>query len=160
MKVNIGKPPSTKSKKPQKINVKIDKWDTWNADWTIANIAHPMLIQLKETKHGAPYVDDDDVPDHLRSTAAEPKETEDHIDSNHFARWDYVLDEMIWAMYEIANHLPGEDVFFDHSEVNENSCITDQVRQIKIDRDKLNAYYARLNKATCLFGKYFMNLWD
>ena len=160
MKVKITKPPSSKSKTPQKIEVKVEKWDTWNMDWTIATIAHPMLIQLKETKHGAPMVDDDDVPDHLKSTAAEPKKLEHDIDSNHFARWDYVLDEMIWAMYEIANYLPGEDAFFDHYEVNENSCITEQVRQIKMDRDKLDTYRARLTNATSLFGKYFMNLWD
>ena len=46
----------------QKINVRIDKHDTWSMDHTLAHIILPMLKQLKETKHGAPNVDDEDVP--------------------------------------------------------------------------------------------------
>jgi glutamate-1-semialdehyde aminotransferase len=54
-----------------------------------------MLKQLKENKHGAPFTDDEDVPEHLRSTTAEPKENEWDTDSNHFLRWDWIMDEMI-----------------------------------------------------------------
>ena len=47
------------------INVRIDDFDTWSMDHTLAPIILPMLIQLKETKHGSPKVDDADVP-HLQ----------------------------------------------------------------------------------------------
>jgi hypothetical protein len=61
---------------PQINYVKIDRWDTWSMDSTLAQIVLPMLRQLQDTKHGAPFVDDDDVPEHLRSTAAPAKENE------------------------------------------------------------------------------------
>ena len=90
--------------------VKIDPWDTWSMDHTLAKMVLPMLKQLKETKHGSPYVDLEDVPEHLRSTT-----TEDHDDQLCFdfyhenqdekseawdllhKRWDWVMDEMIFA---------------------------------------------------------------
>src|SRR6056300_1762589 len=46
--------------------IRIDPWDTWSMDHTLAPIILPMLKQLKETKHGAPYVDPKDVPIELR----------------------------------------------------------------------------------------------
>jgi len=77
--------------------VKIDRYDTWSMDHTLCHIVLPMLKQLQATKHGSPLVDDEDVPDHLKSTAAPPKENEWDTDGNHFLRWDWVLDEMIFA---------------------------------------------------------------
>ena len=47
--------------------VKIDHYDTWSMDYTLSKIVLPMLKQLKETKHGSPNTDDEDVPEHLRS---------------------------------------------------------------------------------------------
>ena len=67
-----------------KINyVKIDRWDTWSMDHTLAEIVLPMLKQLKKDKHGAPLVDDEDVPEELKSTSAQPRENE----------WDTMSDE-------------------------------------------------------------------
>jgi acetylornithine/succinyldiaminopimelate/putrescine aminotransferase len=43
-----------------------------------------MLKQLQETKHGAPLVDDEDVPEHLRSTTAPPRENEWDVDGNQY----------------------------------------------------------------------------
>ena len=81
-----------------KINyIKIDKYDVWSMDHTLSDIILPMLKKLQETKHGAPLVDDEDVPEKLKSTSAPPKECEWDIDANHFARWDWVMAEMIWA---------------------------------------------------------------
>ena len=48
------------SKKKRKIKVRIDSYDTWNADSTLSIIIAPMLRQLKEHKCGAPFVDDED----------------------------------------------------------------------------------------------------
>ena len=55
----------------QKIRVRIDKYDTWSMDHTLAPIIIPMLKQLKETKHGSPWTDDEDVPEELRSRSEE-----------------------------------------------------------------------------------------
>lgn len=144
---------------PRQEDVFLDKWDSWSADHTIALIVAPLLQQLKLTKHGSGGVDDEDVPEELRSTSAPPKENEWDIDDNFHKRWDWVLDEMIWAMTEHADGT-GDDKFFDHSEVNEEADLSDQIAQIKCDREGLEAYEARKQRGFELFGKYFQNLWD
>ena len=122
---------------PRVAYVKIDKWDTWNMDGTLAQIIVPMLKQLKATTHGAPYVDDADVPEELRSTSAPPKKSKWDVDDNHFKRWEYVLDEMIFAFeqsidgYEIKYREPGYAAFVD-----------------------------RIKNGHRLFGKYYISLWD
>jgi len=157
MKVFIGPYPDAGT--PRQEDVFLDKWDSWNADHTIALIAAPLLQQLKLTKQGSGMVDDEDVPEELRSTSAPPKENEWDIDANLHKRWDWVLDEMIWAMKEHADGT-GDDKFFDHSEVNEEVDLSEQWSQIKCDREGLEAYNARKQRGFELFGKYFQNLWD
>jgi hypothetical protein len=130
MKVHIG--PYPKGERARKINIRIDKYDTWSMDSTLALIIHPMLVQLKQTKHGSPWIDDEDVPEELRSTSAPPKENEWDTDDNHHARWDWVLDEMIWAF---ETHLDDESQF--KSEL-----------------------FGRKRNRFGLFGKYYQALWD
>jgi hypothetical protein len=60
----------------RRVKVRIDSYDTWSMDHTLAHIILPMLKQLQASKHGAPNVNDRDVPAELRSTAAPPKENE------------------------------------------------------------------------------------
>ena len=42
---------------PRITYVKIDEWDTWSMDSTLADIILPMLKQLRASKHGSGYVD-------------------------------------------------------------------------------------------------------
>lgn len=148
------------NRRSRNIKIKLHPYDSWNADVTIAMIAAPLLKQLKETKHGSPFVDDSDVPEHLRSTAAPPKENEYDIDENHHARWDWVLGEMIWAMEELANGKPGEDKFYDHTESNKERDLAKSISKLKVDDIGLEQYHKRLQKGCELFGKYFQGLWD
>ena len=157
MKVNIGQYP--KGDTERKISVRIDKWDTWGADHTMALVIAPLLQQLKKDKYGSALVDDADVPEHLRSTAAPPKEFDWDIDNNWNLRWDYVLNEMIFAMQEIASNNEGEHQFYDHSEVDESKDIMDQINSIKVDYDGLKVHEDRVQKGCELFGKYFQGLW-
>jgi hypothetical protein len=157
MKVNIGPYPDDDT--PRQVEITIDPYDSWNMDHTLALLIVPMLKQLKVTKHGAPLIADEYVPEHLRSTAAPLKENEWYTDNNHFKRWDYVLDEMIWAMEQIVSD-NGEDQFFDHSEVNEEVDIFEQLAQIKCDYPALEAHRMRVANGTKLFGIFFQNLWD
>jgi len=158
MKINIGRYP--KGDKQRKISIKIDPWDTWSADHTLALIITPLLLQMKEQKQGAPNIDDDDVPENLRSTAVAPKEFDWDTDDNWHLRWDYVLDEMIFAMQEIASDKEGENSFYDHSQVDEYAEINDQISAIKVDWEALLAHQDRVQKGCELFGKYFQALWD
>ena len=162
----------------RKINyVKIDKWDTWSMDHTLSYIILPMLKQLRDTKHGAPHVDDKDVPDELKSTSAPPKENEYDTDDNHFKRWDYVLDEMIFAFehkvddsWEEAyregdidikwvpvdkdgNEVPkGEHKFYQMADGPKNT--------FKCDYNGMEIVHNRMKNGFRLFGKYYQGLWD
>jgi hypothetical protein len=147
--------------------VKIDRYDTWSMDHTLAYIIHPMLVQLKETKHGAPFTEDEDVPEELRSTNAEPKENEWDTDSLHFKRWDWILDEIIWA-FEQKLKDDDESEFFDHSayeggKVGTNEWLDDLTggrSKVEVDWEGLKAHQARKSNGFRLLGKYYENLWD
>lgn len=156
MNVLIG--PYTDDNTARQIDIRIDPFDTWSMDHTLALIIVPMLKQLKATKHGAPLTDDEDVPEHLRSTAAPPKENNWDVDANHFKRWDWIIDEMIWAMEQVIKDDDGQ--FYDCSEVDEEADVNTQVHQMKIDREGLKQYHERIQNGCRLFGKYFQALWD
>lgn len=147
------------SKRKRNIKIKIHNYDTWSMDHTLAYIIVPMLKQLNETKHGAPFVDDEDVPEELRSTSAPPKENDWDTDENHFKRWDWVMEEMIWA-FEIHNDDDAESKFFDHSEVDRKDPLDILFTKVEIDREGLDAFQNRKQNAFRLFGKYYQALWD
>jgi hypothetical protein len=153
--------------------VKIDYWDTWSMDHTLGLIALPMLKQLQTKKHGAPFVDDEDVPEELKSTSAPAKENEWDTDDNHFKRWDWVMDEMIFAFEHHLNkdweeaYRSGE---FDHKTV---ACEWDENGKAKMfkleegpnhtykcDYDGMKIVEDRIRNGFKLFGKYYQNLWD
>lgn len=157
--------------------VKIDRWDTWSMDHTLASIVLPMLRQLKATKHGAPNVDDEDVPEYLRSHMAQPKEYEWDTDSLHFQRWDWVLDEMIYAFEKknqddwAAEFHSGEiDMLWipvdkDGNEVPKGDHKYYEMKRgpkdtHKVDMDGMKAVQDRMSNGFRLFGKYYEALWD
>lgn len=129
-----------------KINyVKIDKWDTWGMDTTLAPIILPMLKQLKATKHGSPLVDDADVPEELRYMKGKSKKAQAHNENLIHERWDWVMNEMIWAFEQLAN----EEGVWGIIDVDSEGW-----------RKRLVAHEARVDRGTALFGKYFRALWD
>jgi hypothetical protein len=150
------------SKKQRQIYVRIDKFDSWSADHTLALIAVPLLKQLQASKHGAPFVDDEDVPEGLglRSTEAKPKENEWDTDDNHFRRWDWVLSEIIWALEQKTSDTV-EDQFY--TRVNpdlKSDNIEEMMGNTVIDWTAMNAWQERKSRGYKLFGKYYENLWD
>lgn len=148
MKVYIG---PYKSNGRTKTKIKIHKYDTWNMDGTLAIIIYPMLKQLKASQHGAPIVDDCDVPDELKSTAADPKEIDYDTDSNHFKRWDYVLGEMIWAFSQLQPDCDWGAAYFTDAKHPLESAL---------DLNGYDAHSKRIKNGLTLFGKYYQNLWD
>lgn len=151
----------------RKIKIKLRREDTWCMDNTLAHIIVPMLKQLKVTKQGAPFVDDADVPKHLRSTAAEPKVNEWDTDSNHFKRWDWVLDEMIHAFeceldddWENQFHSGEIDFLFEKKEGGFNAMVRGPKHTHKYDRKAAKKAWARRNNGRKLFAKYYHNLWN
>ena len=140
----------------RKIKIKIDRYDIWGTDYHLALIILPMLQELRSRHHGAPFIDDEDVPEHLRSTAAPAKENDYDVDDNHFKRYEWLLDELIWTFTELCKE-DGDSQFYDHSECD--GSLSDY-EKIKIDYDGLKAYNARISNGTTLFGKYLRALSD
>ena len=157
--------------------VKIDNYDTWSMDSTLTPIILPMLKQLKETKHGAPNTDDEDVPPNLRSTtksAQRAKKESWDTDGNHFARWDWIMDEMIWAFEQLADDSWEEQYFSGKSDIvwvpskeldAKGNPLTYEMKKgpkdtRKYDKKGYAKHSARIDNGLRLFGKYFRALWD
>jgi len=158
------------SKRKRKVKVRIDYYDTWSADHTLAQIIVPVLKDLKAKKHGSPFVDNEDVPEHLRSTAARPLTSEEEEngtpDELFHARWEWVMDEMIWAFEQHATD-DWEDQYYssgnDDMRVdasNDNQRVLDSCRSFKVDVDGRNAHLSRMANGRRLFAKYYQSLWD
>lgn len=166
------------AKRQRKDKIVIEPHDTWSMDNTLAPIILPMLEQLKETKHGAPWVDPEDTPEHLRPTDEEIKKYHEcgDIDSKHFDRWDSVLDQMIFSFRALTtdwesqffsgtpdltstpvdkdlNPVSKEDAEYFLTDVGKNSTF-------KFDKEGYTLYAERIDKGLKLFGKYYRNLWD
>ena len=135
MKIDIPHPDEIDSVGTQ---IVIHSWDTWSMDHTLSYIIVPMLIQLKETKHGAPAVEFKDVPEELHPPEGQTSKLYTHgeTDDNYFKRWDWVLDEMIWA--------------FTYKRDNFNTLM---------DKDPKSSQ-ERMTNGFRLFGKYYESLWD
>ena len=138
MKVRIG--PYRKNRAER---IEIEPFDTWSMDYTLAMIVLPMLQQLQKTKHGSPSVDDEDAPEELRSTSAPAKENEWDTDDNWHKRWDWVLDEMIYAF---DSKVTKEEVYMRFD--------------IATERDAMQKEQERISNGFKLFGKYYEGLWD
>ena len=105
----------------REIQVRIHDYDTYSMDHTLSLIIVPMLKQLKATTHGAPNIALEDVPEEL------------HGDEEFFERWDWVLDEMIYAF---------------------------EMESDEIQREINESMRKRTDKGFYLFGKYYRDLWD
>ena len=159
MEIKIG--PYPKKDKARKVKIKIHKYDTWNANHTLALVIVPVLKNLRGFKYGSPLIDDEDVPENIRSTNADPKENEWDIDSNHHKRWLWVLDEMIWAFeqhakpdWELEFYSGDVDMKFENKQLIEGPNHT-----FEVDREGLNKHRERMANGRRLFAKYYDCLW-
>ena len=116
----------------RKISVTIDNYDVWSMDHTLAHIIVPMLEKLYESKHGAPFVPNEDVPAHLHIEDDRKYWENGETDDKFFERWDWVMDEMIFAF--------RTKLEYDH--------------EINAEEQK------RMTNGFRLFGKYYEALWD
>lgn len=148
----------------RKVKVKYDNYDTWNLDHTLALIILPGLKQLKATNHGYAGVSNEDLPTACLKDASGEE------------RWEWVMDEMIWAFNEIANDYPGGEAF--HSgkldlvwtkvDVHGNEDPEGEFNRMDngpnhtfhIDFEGRKKYDERIQRGLSLFGKYYRSLWD
>jgi len=157
--------------------VKIDRWDTWSMDSTLTPIILPMLRQLQSTKQGSPHVADEDVPEHLRSTAAPSKENEWDTDDLWHDRWTWALNQMIWSFeqldsdWEAQFHSGEHDYYYEKTGETSFNSITNKMENIsemkygpnhtaKFDLEGYQAHSEKIDIGLRLFGKYFRSLWS
>jgi hypothetical protein len=135
------------SKKKRKVSIRIDKYDVWSMDGTLAMIIVPMLKQLKQQKHGSPLVDDVDVPETIRSTADPEYKADAPWNSDKFIhdRWDYVMEQMIWSFEQC---------------LSENDPMMLYYGDGKADAEGYKQHQVRIQNGLQLFGKYYQGLWD
>lgn len=154
----------------RKEKVRIDYYDSWGADHTIALIAHPLLVQLRESKHGTPATEAVDLPEGFDTS------DDKHYNGTYSQRaWDYILGEIIWALHEVANEYPGkEEYHFNSDQLKMESVpLENGLSEIKmnyqkdpskppyyVDRKGEEEYEKRIDNGLRLLGKYFRNLWD
>lgn len=129
-------------KRTRKIEVRIDPYDTWSMDTTLAHVILPMLKQLRATQHGYAQVDMEDLPEKLRVIdnggdcdqlpLFEYQECNPEFINIGEDQWNWILDEMIYAF----SILDDDDKVWIHED------------------DK------RVNNGLRLFGKYYRALWD
>lgn len=156
-----------------KINyVKIDRWDTWSMDHTLAYIILPMLKQLKEASHSAPRVDDVDVPQELHSYV-EPSMDAYSVDGKYFERWDWVLGEMIFAFEHKLDGSWQDQFSSGQMDTYTRACEWDEdgkpilyemvngpKHTYECDYEGIEKVQKRISNGFRLFGKYYEGLWD
>lgn len=161
-------------RRQRKIKVRIDDYDVWSADHTLALIIVPILKKLKEEKHGTPYTDREDGPEDAKYNDDTDPDREPAGYSKE--RWEYILDEMIWAFEQILDedegaknyYVPYEDVeevsraYWKDQNGEKNYLITleEALERGRFDSDLYKKYMDRQRRGFILFGKYFRSLWD
>lgn len=161
----------------RKIKVHIDNYDVWSADHTLAMIIHPVLVKLKEQKHGSPQVDDKDVPEDLQYLQA-PKTEDEHwsVNDDCHKKWEWVLDEMIWTFGQ--HGLEDDSDQFHHNSDQLQMVFKDApdmkgCEELKFNYQKdpskpkywrddegLKKHAERKANGRRLFAKYYEALWD
>ena len=167
--------------------VKIDHYDTWSMDSTLAPIILPMLKQLRDTKHGSPQVDPDDLPEYMRTTTTEDWDSQSVFDFYNekqsdgydidgydvHKKWEWVLNEMIFAFEHLVDDEWENEFSSGEHDLIHVPCEWDENGKPKLytmehgpnhtykcDYDGLFKVHERMGNGFRLFGKYFRHLWD
>lgn len=161
----------------RKVKVHVDYYDVWGADHTLGLIIAPTLKKLREVQHGYPHVEDDDVPEEIRDKREDAERLDGSVDKDWEARWNWVLDEMIWAFEQYADPYEGENQFFHNPEqldmvftpLEDNPKLSSLSFNHQKDPSKpaywrddegLKKHHERKKNGLRLFAKYYDCLWD
>ena len=146
---------------PQIDYVKIDKYDTWNMDSTLAKIILPMLVQLKSTKHG--------IPGEFATTGGENwssqahfdfYETNDELFKKAAGEWDAVLDKMIFAFEYILDESWQDACCTGEFDTTKDIGQEGWAGTYKCDYTAMNKVQEQIQEGLELFGKHYVHLWD
>lgn len=177
MKVKLG---NYKKDSSRKINVEIERFDTYSLDHSLAHIILPALLQLKHTKMGVPAEFGDVI-----GADYDIQESFDFVKEDHnwafdekCKQWELVLDKMIWSFQQIL--LDDWEQQYHHGQ-SEYDWVTSDQKYINpvtgkvedtfqmvdknpeehwTDFEGMRMHEARIQEGLELFGKYYRHLWD
>jgi len=154
--------------------VKVDYFDIWNCDLTLAPIILAVLKKYRSSENkGAPFVDNEDVPEELYPPVdSKPFEADD----NWHKRWDYVVNEVIWAFEQLVDdswedqyHTGELDFVTTPVSIDGEECEEEDAQFYRLDKgpkdthefdsDGYNAHSCRIANGLQLFGKYYRGFW-
>ena len=177
MKVNLG---TYKKDGGRRIDVQIDRFDTFSLDHTLAYIILPALIQLKNTKMGVPaeFADVLGADYDMQDSFDFYKDSHNDAFDERCKRWEETLDKMIWSFQQIVfddyeqqyHHGKAEYdwVKTDQQFTNPvNNKVEDTFQMIDknptehwTDYEGMRVHEERIQEGLELFGKYYRHLWD
>ena len=140
MKINIGP-----YRKNRAFHIRIDDYDVWNLDDTLAHIIHPALIRLRETKQGYPELWEDGMEPKFSNQLAFDFVDFDEQDKYLEKKWNNVMSTMIRAFGLII-----------HREAHEDAANKSDKGYLKY----MLEYYKAVDKGLTLFARHYHALWD
>lgn len=178
MKAKLSKYP--KGPSPRKVDIQIDRFDTYGLDHTLAHIIYPSLIQLRDTKQGVPnefaMVGGEDYSD--QTSFDFYKDEDGSLFDQRCKAWDEVLNKMIWSFEQILkdeydNKYHHGRPKFDWVKSGQQmfNPMTNKMEDTfqMVDKNPDEHWYDhvghrlhedRIQEGIDLFAKYFRNLWD
>jgi hypothetical protein len=178
MKASIGK--YTKHGDRRRVNIQIDKFDTWSLDHTLAHIILPALLQLKASKMGVPseFADVGGASYDSQESFEFYQETHDEAFDIACKRWEEIIDKMIWSFQQLVmddyetqyshgtaeyDWVPSNTPFIDpHTGKPEDTyrMVDKNPQEHWVDYEGLRMHEERIQEGLELFGKYYRHLWD
>ena len=137
--------------------VKIDAYDTWSLDRTLAPIIAAGLIKLKEEKHGVPMAFIYDTEGNENATVEEGE-----------VAWDEALDSMIWSFTEYTRDWEDDYMSGEIDMQVEKNPEYDDVRRMvygpahtfEYDIEGAKKHREKIQYGIDLFAKHFESLWS
>jgi hypothetical protein len=158
-------------KRKRTMKIKIDKYDTWSMDSTLALIILPMLVQLKLTKHGSAHMPEFDQTSNSAQHCFDfYADGDDEAYAAGHASWNAALDEMIWTFEQLQPDCDWEAQYCSVPAIldlddypEDEGKLTIPVRwktEGKYDWDGMKAHGERIAEGLKLFSSHFQSLWD
>lgn len=177
MKVKLGK---YNKSSDRRVDIEIEKFDTYSLDHTLALIILPALLQLKATKMGVPSEFADELGADYNHQQSFDFAKEDHnwAFDEKVKQWDVILDKMIWSFQQIVfddweqQYYHGKTEYdwvkTDQKFTNPlNGKVEDTFQMVDknptehwTDYEGMRKHEERIQEGLELFGKYYRNLWD
>lgn len=177
MKVKLGK---YNKLSQRRVDVEIERFDTFSLDHTLAHIILPALLQLKATKMGVPseFADVGGADYNSQESFDFYKESHNEAFDEKVKEWELVLDKMIWSFQQIV--FDDYEQLYHHGKPQYDWVKTgDQFLNpfngktentfTMIDKNPDEHWYdhighieheKRIQEGLELFGKYYRHLWD